>query len=306
MVLWQLCFLLQAVNVPQQQPQQPPHHDNAHDGASHQVAIRGEEQPERVSSLKDRDGTTYPPGLKLQPAGTFSYLLEDYTKPNLPISGNSLADNTAATVKEFFTTEVLERRRTVDSHLKAFKQSLGKGTNDPLPACFVAWKNEIFPERGRMPKEGSFHFKTCISNDQASLLQSIRANKPQDSLTPELITTGTHMNNLLATCLEFLRQKDDLKCKIKEDNMQLYMLYIEVRTRTTDMIIKELKSLPTEIDRFADEIHILMKNIQVALDSYGMKKRKRSGAYIHASRKIQQIIPEIDKSQMQKSNAGML
>ena len=289
---WQSAFFLQVVDVPQPQPQPPPHHDDAHDGASDQVAIRGEEQPERVSSLKNRDGkfsTTYPPGPKLQPAGTFSYLPEDYTKPKAPISGNSLADDTAATVKEFFTTEVLKRRRTVDNHLKAFKQSLGKGINDSLPACFVSWKNRVFPG-SEVPKEGCFCIS--VSNDQASLLQSIRANKPQDSLTPELITTGTHMNNLLATCLEFLRQKDDLKCKIEEDNMQLYMLYIEVRTRTTDMIIKELQSLPTEIDRFADEIHILMKNIQAALDSYGMKKRKRSGAYyIHASRKIQRIIP---------------
>ena len=273
---WQSAFFLQVVNVPQQQPQQPPHHDNAHDGASDQVAIRGEEQPERVSSLKDGDGkfsTTYPPGPKLQPAGTFSYLPEDYTKPNLPISGNSLADDTAATVKEFFTTEVLERRRTVDTHLKAFKQSLGKGTNDPLPACFVAWKNKIFPEWERVPKEGSFHFKTCISNDQASLLQSIRANKPQDSLTPELITTGTHMNNLLAACREFLQQKNDLKRKLKEQNMQL--LYVEGCTRATDTIIEELKSLPTEIERFADEIHILMKNIHAALHSYGMEKTGR-------------------------------
>ena len=274
MLLWQLCFLLQAANGPQ--PYHPPHHDNMQDGASHQVAIRGEEQPGHVSSLKDRDGkfsTTYPLGLKLQPAGTFSYLPEDYTKPKLMISGNSLADNTAATVKEFFTTEVLEQRRTVDNHLKAFKQSLGNGINDPLPACFVAWKNKIFPELEKVPKEGSFHFKTCISNKQASLLQSIHANKAQDSLTPELITTGSHMNNLLAACLEFLRQKDDLKRKLNEQNMQL--LYIEVCTRATDTIIEELQSLPTEIDRFADEIYILMRNIHVALHSYGMEKTGR-------------------------------
>ena len=280
MLLWQLCFLLQAADDPQ--PQQPLHHENAQDGASHQVAIRGEEQPEHESSLKDRStkfSTTYPPGPKLQPAGTFSYLPENYTKPKLMISGNSLADNTAAMVKEFFTSEVLEQRRTVDNHLKAFKLSLGKGINDPLPACFVSWKNRLFPE---VPKEGCFCIS--VSNNPVSLLQSIRANKAQDSLTPELIKTGSHMNNLLAACLEFLRQKDDLKHKLKEDNMQLYMLYIEVRTRTTDAVIKELQSLPTEIDRFAEEIHILMKNIRVALDSYGMKKRKRSG----------------------KSNAGML
>ena len=307
MLLWQPGFVLQAVNIPQ--PHHPLHHEDAQDGASHQVAIGGEEQSEYVSGLKDRGAkfsTTYPPGSKLQPAGIFSYLPEDYTKPKLPISGNSLADDTAATVKKFFTIEVLERRRTVDDHLKAFKLSLGKDINDPLPACFVAWKNEIFPEWEEVPKEGSFHFDTCISNDQASLLQSIHANKARDSLTPELINTGTHMNNLLAACLRFLQQKDDLKRKLKEQNVQLYMLYIEVRTRTTDMIIKELQSLPTEIDQFADEIHILIKNIQVALDSYGMKKRKRNGVYIHASRKIQRIIPEADNSQMQESNVGML
>ena len=271
---WQSAFFLQVVDVPQPQPQPPPHHDDAHDGASDQVAIRGEEQPERVSSLKNRDGkfsTTYPPGLKLQPAGTFSYLPEDYTKLNLPISRNSLADDTAATVKDFFTTEVLERRRTVDSHLKAFKQSLGKGINDSLPACFVSWKNRVFPG-SEVPKEGCFCIS--VSNDQASLLQSIRANKPQDSLTPELITTGTHMNNLLAACREFLRQKDDLKRKLKEQNMQL-LLYVEVCTRATGTIIEELQGLPTEIDRFADEIHILMKNIHVALHSYGMEKTRR-------------------------------
>ena len=282
MLPWQPGFFLQVVDVPQPanvphpHPQLPPHHENAQDGASHQVAIRGEEQPEHVSSLKDRDtkfSTTYPPGPKLQPAGTFSYLPENYTKPKVQTSGNSLADDTAATVKEFFTTEVLEQRRTVDNHLKAFKLSLGKGINDPLPACFVAWKNKIFPEWEKVPKEGSFHFKTCISNDQASLLQSIRANKAQDSLTPELIKTGTHMNNLLAACLEFLQQKNDLKRKLKEQNMQLS--YIEVCTRATDTIIEELQSLPTEIDRFADEIHILMKNILAALHSYGMEKTGR-------------------------------
>ena len=237
------------------------------------MAIRGEEQPERVSSSKDRDSkfsTTYPPGPKLQPAGTFSYLQEDYTKPKAPISGNSLVDDTAATVKEFFTTEVLKQRRTVDNHLKAFKQSLGKGINDPLPACFVSWKNRVFPG-SEVPKEGCFCIS--VSNDQASLLQSIRANKPQDSLTPELITTGTHMNNLLAACREFLQRKNDLKCKLKEQNMQL--LYVEGCTRATDTIIEELKSLPTEIERFADEIHILMKNIHAALHSYGMEKTGR-------------------------------
>ena len=208
-------------------------------------------------------------GAKLQPAGIFSYLPEDYTKPKLPISGISLADDTAAMVKEFFTTEVLKRRRTVDDHLKAFELSLGKGINDPLPACFVTWKNRLFPG-GEVPKDGCFCFTISVSNNQGPLLQSIHANKARDSLTPELINTGTHMNKLLAACLRFLQQKDDLKRKLKEQNVQL--LHVEMCTRTTNTIIEELQSLPTEIDRFTDEIHILMKNIHAALDSYGMRK----------------------------------
>ena len=220
---------------------------------------------------------TYPPPAKqdLQPAGTFSYLPEDYTKPNLPISGNSLADNTAATVKEFFTTEVLERRRTVDNHLKAFKQSLGKGTNDPLPACFVAWKNKIFPEWEEVPTEGAFYVEFCTRSDEASLLQAIYPNKKRCFLTPELITTGTHVNVLLEACLKYLWEKDDLKRTLKEKNMQL--LDVEVRTRTTDAIWKELQSLPAEIDRFAEEIRILMKNISTALDVYVLKRTGSTG-----------------------------
>ena len=256
-VPWQLGFVLQVVNVPRLH--HPLHHEDAQDGVSHQVAI---EQPEYVNSLKEM-------GAKLQPAGIFSYLPEDYTKPKLPISGNSLADDTAATVKKFFTIEVLERRRTVDDHLKAFKVSLGKGINDTLPACFVTWKNRLFPG-GEVPKDDCFCFTISVSNNQGPLLQSIHANKARDSLTPELINTGTHMNNLLAACLRFLQQKDDLKRKLKEQNVQL--LHVEVHTRTTNTIIEELQSLPTEIDRFTDEIHILMKNIHAALDSYGMRK----------------------------------
>ena len=220
---------------------------------------------------------TYPPPANQdpQPAGTFSYLPEDYTKPNLPISGNSLADNTAATVKEFFITEVLERRRTVDSHLKAFKQSLGKGTNDPLPACFVAWKNEIFPEWEEVPTEGAFFIEFCTRSDEASLLQAIYPNKQRCFLTPELITTGTHVNVLLEACLKYLWEKDDLKRTLKEKNMQL--LAVKVRTRTTDAIWKELQSLPAEIDRFAEEIRILMKDISTALDLYVLKRTGSTG-----------------------------
>ena len=264
---WQPGFVLQPVNV--LQAHNPLYDEDAQDGAS---AIGGEEQPEYVSGLKDRGAkfsTTYPPGSKLQPAGIFSYLPEDYTKPKLLISGNSFADDTAATVKEFFTNEILKRRRTVDNHLKAFKVSLGKDINDPLPACFVAWKNRLFPG-WEVPKNSCFCFKISISNNQGPLLQSICANKARDSLTPELVNTDTHMNNLLAACLGFLQQKDNLKHKLEELNVQL--LYVEACTRTTDTIIEELQSLPTEVDRFADEIHILMKNIHAALDSYGMKK----------------------------------
>ena len=192
--------------------------------------------------------TAYPPGSKLQPAGIFSYLPKNYTKPNLPISGNSFVDDTAATVKKFLTTEILERRRTVDDHLKAFKLSLGKVINDPLPACFFTWKNRLFPG-WEAPKDCCFCFKVSVSNDQAPLLQSIPANKPRDSLTTELINIG----NLFAVCLAFLQQKDDLKRKLKEQNVQLS--YVEVYTRTTDTIIEELQSLPTEIDKFTDEIH---------------------------------------------------
>ena len=222
---------------------------------------------------------TYPPPANQdpQPAGTFSYLPEDYTKPNLPISGNSLADDTAATVKEFFTTEVLEQRRTVDNHLKAFKLSLDNGINDPLPACFVAWKNKIFPEcEEEVPKDGAFYVEFCTRSDESSMLQAIHANKQRYFLTPELITTGTHMNALLEACLNYLQEKDDLKRTLKEKNMQLLSV-VEVRTRTTDAIWKELQSLPAEIDRFAEEIRILMKNISTALDSYVLKRTGSTG-----------------------------
>ena len=176
-------------------------------------------------------------------------------------------------MKEFFTTEVLKRRRTVDNHLKAFKVSLGKDINDPLPACFVAWKNEIFPEWEEVPEEGAFYVESCTKSDEASMLQTIHANKHRDFLTQELIMTGTHMNDLLKTCLDYLQEKDDLKRRLKEQSMQLPR--VEVRTRTTDAISKELHSLPAEIDRFAEEICILMKNISTVHDSY---VRNRSGS----------------------------
>ena len=219
---------------------------------------------------------TYPPPANQdrQPVGIFSYLPEDYTKPKLPISGNSLADDTAATVKEFFTTEILKRRRTIDNHLKEFKLSLGKDINDPLPACFVAWKNEIFPEWEGVPEEGAFYVEICTS-DEASMLQAIHANKERHFLTQELIMTGTHMNHLLKACLDYLQEKDYLKRTLKEQNMQL--LRVEVHTRTTDAISKELQSLPAEIDRFADEIRILMKNISTSLDSYVLKRSGSTG-----------------------------
>ena len=216
---------------------------------------------------------TYPPPANQdpQPAGTFSYLPEDYTKPNLQISGNSLADSTAAAVKEFFTTEILARRRTVDNHLKAFKQSLGKGINDPLPACFVAWKDKVFPEWEKVPQDRAFYIEFSKRSSEVSMLQAVYPNKEQCHLTQELITTGTHMNLLLKACLNYLREKDDLKRMLKERNTQLQSI-VKVRTRTTDAILKELQSLPAEIDRFAEEICILMKDISTALDSYVLKR----------------------------------
>ena len=178
-------------------------------------------------------------------------------------------------MKEFFTTEVLERRRTVDNHLKAFKQSLDNGISDPLPACFVEWKNKIFPEWEEVPIEGAFYIEFSKRSNEASLLQAIYPNKKRCFLSPELIATGTHMNALLEACLKYLREKDDLKRTLKEKNMQL--LGVEVRTRTIDAIWKELQSPPAEIDRFAEEIRILMKNISTALDAYVLKRTGSTG-----------------------------
>ena len=247
---------------------------------------------------------TYPPPTNQdpQPAGIFSYLPEDYTKPKLPISGNSLADDTAAMVKEIFTTEVLERRRTVDDHLKAFKLSLGKDINDPLPACFVAWKKEIFPEWEEVPEEGAFHVESCTRSDEASMLQTIHANKHRDFLTQELITTGNHMNDLLKACLDYLQEKDYLKHTLREQNMQL--LRVEVRTRTTDAISRELQSLPAEIDRFAEEIRILMKNISTSLDSYVLKRTGSTGMKRGAGALIRRVNSPVEPPIEEEQSPG--
>ena len=232
----------------------------------------------------------YPPPASVKPdpwpAGIFSYLPEDYAKPTIPISGNTLADNTAATVKEIFTTKVLERRRAVDNHLQEFKRSLGKEIDVSLPACFVSWKNRLFPEWERVPDQGPFVVDYCASegDDDSRMLQAIHANKHRQLLTPELIATGQHMNNLLDECHSFRLHKDDVKREIKELNLQL--LRIELRSKAIDSIQSELRSLPYEIDQFGEEIDTLLKNILAAFLPYGQTQKGTVPSYTGSCRQV--------------------
>jgi len=227
----------------------------------------------------ERLSRTYPSPAAIKPdpcpTGIFSYLPEDYAKPTFPISRNTLADNTAAAVKEIFTTKVLEKRRAVDNHLKDFKRSLGKEIDVSLPACFVSWKNGLFPKWGEVPEQGPFDVEYSASEggDDSHMLQAIHANKQQQYLTPELIATGQHMNNLLDACHSFRLHKDDVKREIWELNMQL--LHVDVRSKAIDSIQSELRSLPDEIDQFGEEIDTLLNNILAAFLPYGQTQKGR-------------------------------
>jgi len=253
--------------------------------------------PDQHQSLRPRPATTVgagrlshtstsPAAVKPdpRPVGTFSYLPEDYNKPTIPISGNTLADNTAARVKEIFTTQVLERRRAVDNHLMEFKRSLGKET-DELPRCFVSWKNSLFQEWEQVPDQESFVVEFCPGEgDDSRMLKAIHANKHRQFLTPELIATGQHMNNLLDECHSFRLHKDDMKREIKELNLQL--LRIELRSKAIDSIQSELQSLPYEIDQFGEEIDTLLKNILAAFLPYGQTQKGRVSSLTGSCRQI--------------------
>ena len=219
---------------------------------------------------------TYPSPARLdpRPAGIFSYLPEDYAKPTIPISRNAVADDTAAKVKKTFTTEVLRQRREVDNHLKEFKMSLGKDVNAPLPACFVSWKNGLFPEWEEGPEQEPFLVEYCVSeSDDTRMLKAIHANKHRQYLTPEQIAAGQHMNNLLDACHHFRLHKEDMKKTIREQNLQL--LRVELRSKTLESIQSELRSLPAEIDRFGKEMDTLLNNILAALLPYGQTQKGR-------------------------------
>ena len=260
---------------PGQQPQPQPIRENPPnpDPDVRHLSLIVEERPKPHDDTYAGVAQTYPPPARPdpRPAGIFSYLPEDYAKPTIPISRNAVADDTAATVKETFTTEVLRRRRAVDNHLKEFKMSLGKGINAPLPACFVSWKNGLFP---KWPEQEPFLVEYCVSeSDNTCMLKAIHARKHQQYLTPEQIATGQHMNNLLDACHNFRLHKEDMKKTIREQNLQL--LRVELRSKTLNSIQSELQSLPAEIDRFGEEIDTLLKNILAALLPYGQTQKGR-------------------------------
>ena len=212
-----------------------------------------------------------------QPIGNFQYLPHNYSKPDIPISGNADVDKIAAETVDLFKSGALDLRKQVDSSLREFKGGVNRSPDAALPACFESWKNLVFLWEEEFPNGGPFIVDPANA-DPDRTITGIFPNKGREFLQDEVLSIGTHMNRLLDASHQFLENKEDLKRQIEEKNVQLYK--ITVRTSTIDNIRTELQLLLKELDNFETEISDLLNDVKTAVLPL-MARRKQQVTGMH-------------------------
>ena len=230
---------------------------------------------------------TYPPNANQrgavqqvrQPKGTFGYLPDSYCKPVIHRTENREANEIGEAVKEIFTSQALALRRRVDNHLREFKKAIDETPSSPLPACFDSWKKMAFQEWEDLPDDGPFHveysrYNTGGRQDRDPMINIIYVNKKQTLLTPEALKVNTSMETLLDTCHELLDNAEWTKQQIFDQNEQLSKIS---DSKTTEKLLEQLQSLSSELDQFAEDVCVLLNDIESAVSPYMSGTKARSG-----------------------------
>ena len=136
----------------------------------------------------------------LQPVGKFQNVPENYSKHHVSTTGNREADEIIREAREYFESNALHHRKDIDLHLKAFKDSIGKGPEAPLPACFDSWKKKAFNDWEEFPQNGWFQFEPIRPNDKETVVEAIWPNKHRNLMSEEVNIIGLHEKNILDSC----------------------------------------------------------------------------------------------------------
>lgn len=192
----------------------------------------------------------------------FSYLSSPYQKSAFVASGNAEADRIAKKAQEYFTENAINPRLQIDTALRHFKKLTNRDEDHPLPACFCVWM-DMADENDSM-QERVFR----VEYDENGGVTNITAFT--ECKTPAVIEIENKMKELLTLCHKFLAGQKDVR-RILNDLIAEFQC-IHVRTLKTDQILRDIESLPVEVNAMCEQVTNLLNDIQAAVPHKNSRK----------------------------------
>ncbi len=214
---------------------------------------------------------TYP-----QPVAKFQYLkTESQSIPHNTATDDSEATEIVSDIRDYFNTTAFNARREMDTHLRAFKSSVGEGPDAPLPACCHAWKDRAFGEHDHdVPMDGWFVLVPRDATTTDTPIRAMYVNKPKNELSEDVNAIGSHMKKLLDSCNEILKKKAEWKGELQSRIDRLSAVQLPRGEADT------LRELIQEVDTFCNEATNLLKDIKAAIAPVRMKSRITTGLIV--------------------------
>ncbi len=211
---------------------------------------------------------TYP-----QPVAKFRYLTpESQSIPHNTSTDDSEATEIVSDIRDYFNTTAFNARREMDTHLRAFKSSVGEGPDAALPACCHAWKDRAFGERDQdVPRGGWFVLDPQDAATTDTPIQAMCVNKHKNDLSEEVNAIGSHMQKLLDSCNEILENEAEWKEELQSRIARLSSVQLprgEVDT---------LRELIQKVDTFCKDATNLLKDIKAAIGPIRTKPTTKTG-----------------------------